>query len=129
MKNKFTALLAGALLAAALVLPASAALTYSFQGDAQVVSGGNPGNAAQLTSNNGGAVFGNVVVSGFPSDPAQITALSFDYNPDVTGISGGSPRLTVSFSDGGSADLRPVALAAGTWTTVDGMTGTPWDNN
>jgi len=91
------------------------------------VPGGNPGNAAQLTSTP--TSYGNVALAGFPTDPTAITALSFDYNPNVTGLSGGSPRLTVSFSDGGSADLRPLALVAGTWTTVDGVVGANWDNN
>lgn len=127
MKTRFAAVLAGAAMAVALIVPAAAALTYSFQGDAHVVTGGHPGNAAQLTSTP--TTYGNVALAGFPTDPTAITTLSFDYSPDVTGASGGSPRLTVHFSDGGGADLRPLALVAGTWTTIDGMTGATWDNN
>jgi hypothetical protein len=42
---------------------------------------------------------------------------------------GGSPRLVVTFSDGGNGQLRPLTWAAGTWATEDGIaTGTDWDN-
>ncbi len=64
-----------------------------------------------------------------PSDPASITALSFDFMADQTGAGGGSPRLVVVFSDGGNAALRPLAWTANTWTTEDGMTSSDWDNN
>lgn len=74
-----------------------------------------------------GVTYGGVSLKNFPSDPADVTALSFEFKADQTGGSGGSPRLHVAFSDG-SADLRPLTLAAD-WTTVDGMTGTSWDNN
>lgn len=64
-----------------------------------------------------------------PKNPSSITALSFDFNPNQTGPSGGSPRMVVQFSDGGDGELRPLAWAANTWTHLDGMTGNNWDNN
>jgi hypothetical protein len=65
-----------------------------------------------------------------PSDPASITALSFDFTSNVTGNSGGSPRMDVSWSDGGSSSLRPLTLdASAGYQTIDGMTGSNWDNN
>ena len=130
LKTRITAILAGGALAVALVLPAMAALSYSFFGEAEVVATGNPGNAAELTSITGtGDGYGGVEVTGFPTDPATITELSFDYNANQTGASGGSPRMTITFSDGGWADLRPLALVADTWVTIDGMAPAAWDSN
>lgn len=65
-----------------------------------------------------------------PSDPATITALSFDFVADQSSNSpGGSPRMVVQFSDGGNAQLRPLGWTEDVWTTVNGMTGNNWDNN
>jgi hypothetical protein len=63
-------------------------------------------------------------VSGAP----PTTPPSFDFYSTVSGASGGSPRLHMDFSDGGSLELRPVALVANTWTHEDGNS-TDWDNN
>ncbi|HYM96182.1 MAG TPA: hypothetical protein VET26_02675 [Candidatus Sulfotelmatobacter sp.] len=52
---------------------------------------------------------------------------SFDYYSTVTGPSGGSPRLHMDFSDGGSIELRPLFLTS-TWAHEDGSS-TDWDNN
>jgi hypothetical protein len=106
----------------------AAAVSYTLAGGASISASGHPGNAALLTSDST-SVYGRVDIAGFPTNPTAITALSFDYNPDATGNSGGSPRLVVSFSDGGTAELRPLTLTAGAWVTLDGMTGTNWDNN
>ena len=43
------------------------------------------------------------------SDPHQITALSYDFNPDRAGPSGVSPRLVACFSDGGVINKIPAA--------------------
>ena len=40
--------------------------------------------------------------------PAPVTAPSFDFSSTDSGASGGSPRLHINFSDGGSVDLRPL---------------------
>jgi hypothetical protein len=67
--------------------------------------------------------------SAVPTDPNSITTLSFDFNANQTGASGGSPRMVVQFSDGGNGQLRPLTWTANTWTTVDGMSGNNWDNS
>ena len=60
--------------------------------------------------------------------PAPAAAPSFDFNSTVSGFSGGSPRLHINFSDGGSVDLRPVLWAQDTWTHVGGGDDN-WDSN
>lgn len=61
------------------------------------------------------------------TDPNAITALSYDFEANQTGNSGGSPRMVVEFSGGGNAQLRPLTWTADTWTHVDGITGNNWD--
>lgn len=59
------------------------------------------------------------------TDPHRITALSFDFSPNLSGASGVSPRLVVCFSDGSNCDsngnLAPTRWTANTWTHVDGF--------
>jgi len=59
------------------------------------------------------------------SDPAKITALSFDFVASTSGPSGVSPRLVVCFSDGANCAsngyLAPRSWTAGAWTHVDGF--------
>jgi len=55
-------------------------------------------------------------------------APSFDFYSSDTGPSLGSPRLVIRFSNGGRAELRPLAWVQDTWTTVDGD-GPNWDIN
>lgn len=72
--------------------------------------------------------FAGIKLTGFASDP-PIGPPSFDFMSNVAnGASGGSPRLRISFDDGGSADLRPLAWDGGTWQHVDGSSNN-WDNN
>jgi hypothetical protein len=70
----------------------------------------------------GASLFGTALPT---TDPHQITALSFDFNPDRSGPSGVSPRLVVCFSDGSGCDsngsLAPLQWSANTWTHVDGF--------
>lgn len=56
---------------------------------------------------------------------------TYDFRPSVSGLSGGSPRMTMRLSNGGGlstggGELRPVSLAAGQWTHMDGLSN--WDN-
>ncbi len=95
---------------------------------------GNPGFGLVTTSNqtpSGNITYGGIRLktSATPTDPNSITALSFDFNPNQTGASGGSPRMVVEFSDGGNGQLRPLNWTANTWSTVDGMVGNNWDNS
>lgn len=62
-------------------------------------------------------------VEGTPTE--EYPGSSFDVKSDFDGASLGSPRLVVRFSDGGRAELRPLANST-SWETVgDGN----WDNN
>lgn len=94
---------------------------------------GNPGFGLVTTSTQttAGITYGGVRLktSATPTDPTTITALSFDFNANQTGASGGSPRMVVQFSDGGNGQLRPLTWTANTWSTVDGMSGNNWDNS
>jgi hypothetical protein len=100
-------------------------------GKAHWVKGaGNPGSGLVTTSNSTYPFGGiNLKKSFTPTNPNAVTKLSFDFNPNQTGGSGGSPRMVVQFNDGGNGDLRPLNWTANTWTHLDGMTGNNWDNN
>jgi len=93
---------------------------------AWVANAGNPGYGLVTTSQ--GTTYGGIGLSRPPTDPASITALSFDFNPNQPGASGGSPRMVVQFSDGGEGQLRPLNWTANSWTTVEGITGNNWDH-
>lgn len=84
-----------------------------------------------VTSSDASGTFGGIELRNGPTDPNAIDALSFDFNADQTGPSGGSPRLVVIFSDtntNGYGVLRPLNWTADTWTHLDGLTGNNWDN-
>lgn len=99
-------------------------------GDASWTAGvGDNSKFGLVTTSDGTGTYGGIQLSRLPTtDPSSITALSFAYNPNVAGASGGSPRMVVQFSDGGDGELRPLTLAPG-WSTVDGMSGNNWDAN
>jgi len=86
---------AGAALLATLLFAGTAmASHFTLFGDATVVSGGNPGNAAQLRSI--GTGFGGVDVS--PTAPiawTSLSTLSSDYNVTDDDCGGGSPRVSL----------------------------------
>ena len=119
---------------AAFAAPAGNAAWAPFANADWVAGAGNPGYGLVTTSQQtpGGKItYGGIRLksSAVPTDPSTITALSFDFNPNQTGASGGSPRMVVQFSDGGNGQLRPLNWTANTWTTVDGMNGNNWDNS
>jgi hypothetical protein len=69
---------------------------------------------------------------------APVNPPSFDFKPNRSGLSGGSPRLVIRFSDGGNINLRPLTWEANVWksegdlnsTAVeDPASATNWDNN
>lgn len=82
---------------------ALAASDYTLFGDAAIVSGGNPGNAAQLRSSTAVAPgYGGVEVS--PTSPiawTNLTTLSTDYNVTDDDCGGGSPRITLAVDTNG----------------------------
>lgn len=94
---------------------ASALSSYVFFGDASVVAGGNPGNAAQLRSDSAIAPnYGGVTVT--PTSPipwSSLSTLSSDYNVTDDNCGGGSPRVQVRIdtnSDGISDGSVRIAL-------------------
>jgi hypothetical protein len=50
---------------------------------------------------------------------------TYDFRPSVSGLSGGSPRMTMRLGNGGG-ELRPLSLTAGQWIHMDGLSN--WDN-
>jgi hypothetical protein len=86
-----------------------------------------PAPAECLPPNYLNCPYAGVRLNGVAGPPPPATnPPSFDYYSTVTGASGGSPRLHMSFSDGGYLDLRPLALVANLWFHQDGS-GTDWD--
>ncbi len=87
-------------MAVSFVAPAFAATTYSLFGDATIVTGGNPGNAAQLRSVDGGG-FGGVSFAGHGvTTLSDLTNLATDYKFTENSCGGGSPRFQVRLTDG-----------------------------
>ena len=87
---------------------------YSFFGDASVVAGGNPGNAAEIVSDAAGAAFGGVLLPlAAPVAWADFDTLSLDYNITDDNCGGGSPRAQVrvdTTGDGVSDGSVRIAL-------------------
>lgn len=82
----------GALIALFAISGVAAAAHYTLVGDASIVSGGNPGNAAQIRSAPG---FGGVLVDVDPTPWADFEVLSTDFNVTDDGCGGGSPRVQI----------------------------------
>lgn len=116
--------------------PASAAAGHTLFGDASVVPGGNPGNAASLPSDtslpNGYGGVHVVLPAGIPW--ASLATLSTDYNVTDDNCGGGSPRVSLGIdtnSDSAADGYVHVALgpspaftgcAAG-WQTTGNLIG------
>lgn len=81
------------ILAALLAVPVFAA--YSLFGEASIVGGGNPGNAAQLVSDASPGYAGVDVPPASPIAWASLATLSTDYNVTDDDCGGGSPRMTL----------------------------------
>jgi len=64
--------------------------------------------------------------TGFPGT-APNQPPSFYFRTATAGVSGGSVRLVVRFSDDGRGELRPITLPSDVWTFVNGS-GNDWDN-
>jgi hypothetical protein len=78
---------------------AAAASGYSLFGDAEIVSGGNPGNAAQLRSD-ASPGFGGVDFDISALTFADLTRLATDYNITNDQCGGGSPRFQLNTAGG-----------------------------
>lgn len=101
-------------------------------GNDPLAPGDTDGKVMALSSPNGSS-WGGFVANALNGEPiTSISALSYDFqvtSPDWSGGGGGSPRLVVDFSDGGSIDLNAVTpLTPGQWVHMDAMSGAV-DNN
>lgn len=130
----FSAGLLGALAqtgAAGALAPAGVSFSTGGTGVAMWVTGqdapGETDNQAIELSAPDGSSFGVANIMGVPAT-APSTPPSFWFKSLETGNSGGSPRLHIDFTDGGSMELRPLTLTANAWTFEDG-TSNDWDNN
>lgn len=83
-----------------LVGVAFAAVTYSLFGDATIVSGGNPGMAAQIRSVDGGGFGGVDLNSTTVTTLSSLNNLATDYNFTENSCGGGSPRFQLNVTDG-----------------------------
>jgi hypothetical protein len=94
----------------------------SWTGDGLLTSSKADPSAPYGVTCGGASVYGQSLPT---TNPHQITALSFDFNPSLSGPSGSSPRLVVCFSDNANCNsngsLAPTEWTAGTWTHVDGF--------
>lgn len=97
IKKIVTGFVGGGVLFGVLALSVFAATTYSLFGDATIVPGGNPLNAAQIRSDATIAPsFGGVsVVPDAPIAWADLATLSTDYNVTDDNCGGGSPRVSI----------------------------------
>ena len=75
-----------------------------------------------------GQDYDDVASASFKSFDTTLPATppSFDFRSSRAGATGGSVRLRLRFSDGGSADLRSLSFGGGQWIHLDGATD--WDN-
>jgi len=115
VRNSLRLALGGAVLLTLAMSGVAQAAHYSLFGDASIVTGGNPGNAAQLRSDVTVAPgYGGVDVS--PADPiawSDLGTLSYDFNVTNDSCGGGSPRfvLGIDTNGDGSSDGEVVVHA------------------
>jgi len=110
------------------------AAEYTLFGDAQIVTGGNPGNAAQLRSD--ATVppgFGGVRFSPVPATIASLATLGTDFNVTNDDCFGGSPRFQIRVdmdSDGVlSAGDKNVFVYLGPFPNYTGCTPNSWTSS
>ena len=88
--------LGGATAFGLLIVTAAFAAQFTLFGDAEIVSGGNPGNAAQIRSDVTVAPgFGGVDFAIEPTAWTALETLSTDYNVTDDDCGGGSPRIVL----------------------------------
>jgi hypothetical protein len=113
----------GAALFATLAFTGTAfAAHFSFFGNASLVTGGNPGNAAQLVSDATAPGYGGVDVS--PASPiawSDLDTLSYDFNVTDDCSGAGSPVLYLGIDNNGDNDVdgyvRVHSGPAGTYSS------------
>jgi len=120
--NKIIASAVTAVVALGIFATASfAATSYSLFGDATLVSGGNPGRAAQLESNEPGGYAGVDLNSSLVSTLSDLQNLATDYKFTENSCGGGSPRFQVNL-DNGAGDTGNIFVYLG---PPPGYTGCP----
>lgn len=93
-------------------------------------AGADKQNWGFVTTSNGSGTYGGLQLRSAPqhlSDYPDGSSFSFDYKSNVDGSSGGSPRMVVQFSDGGSGQLGPTALDNSGYHHETG-TNSDWNN-
>ncbi len=109
---------------------AIAASGYHLFGDAEIVSGGNPGNAARIRSDPsippgyGGVDFdtpAGMTVSG-------LTNLSTDYKFTAGSCGGGAPRFQINVTDGTGSGTGNIFVYIGPLPNYTGCTAGVWAN-
>ena len=120
-----------AVILGSMAVPAFAATTYSLFGDAAIVPGGNPGNAAQIRSDATiPPSFGGVsVVPDAPIAWANLNTLSTDFNVTDDNCGGGSPRVQIRVdTDGDGVSNGSVRVALGPSPSFTGCAA-GWQNS
>jgi len=102
---------------------------YSTFGAVTIVSGGNPGSAAQLTSDPTVAPgYGGIDFS--PSSPiswSNLSTLSADFNVTDDGCGGGSPRIVLNIdTDGNGTADGDVSISLGPSPNFTGCSTNTW---
>ena len=121
---------AGALMLGVTVITAFAATTYTLGGDAEIVAGGNLGNAAQIrTDVTIAPYYGFVrVVPDTPIAWGDLATLSTDFNVTNDSCGGGSPRIQVAVdTDNNNVSDGNVFIALGPSPNFTGCT-TGWQS-
>ena len=113
-KNKIIAGLTSIAAVFVFAITAHAATTYTLFGDATIVPTGNPGNAAQLESNEPGGFAGVDFESDTVTTLNDLTNLATDYNFTENSCGAGSPRFQVNLEDPNSADTGNMFVYIGT---------------
>ncbi len=105
-----------------------AATTYSLFGDATIVPSGNPGNAAQLESNEPGGYAGVDFTTDTVTTLSDLANLATDYNFTENSCGGGSPRFAVSL-DNGAGDIGNMVVYIGPPPSYTSCPGNVWTNS
>jgi hypothetical protein len=104
---------------------AFAATTYTLFGDAAIVAGGNPLNAAQLRSIDGGGFGGVDFDNDTVSTLNNLENLATDYNFTENSCGGGSPRFQVNV-DNGAGDSGNIFVYIGLPPNYTGCPPNVW---
>jgi hypothetical protein len=103
-----------------------AATSYSLFGDASIVAGGNPGNAARLTSD-ADPGFGGVDFDVSGLTLAQLTELATDFNVTDDQCGAGSPRFQINVQT--ATGTENIFVYLGPSPTFTGCTPNFWHSS